>query len=126
MSRDSLGPRCAHVALQKLHRQIGHVAVFAYPVNNHDVWMLTCRPQVLPASRSPFSNIRGKRALLDACRQCRASLFTDRAISYRVDKGFDHFAVALSIGVQKMVRSDVGAAGVLFTLDPRAAFPTSY
>jgi pyruvate,water dikinase len=70
-----------------------------------------------------YLNIRGERALFDACRQCFASLFTDRAISYRVDKGFDHFAVALSIGVQKMVRSDVGAAGVLFTLDTETGFP---
>jgi pyruvate,water dikinase len=70
-----------------------------------------------------FLNIRGERALLDACRQCFASLFTDRAISYRVDRGFDHFAVALSIGVQKMVRSDLGAAGVLFTLDTESGFP---
>ena len=70
-----------------------------------------------------FLNIRGERALIDACRQCYASLFTDRAISYRVDKGFDHFAVALSIGIQKMVRSDLGAAGVLFTLDTESGFP---
>ncbi len=70
-----------------------------------------------------FLNIRGEPALLDACRQCYASLFTDRAISYRVDKGFDHFAVALSIGVQQMVRSDVGSAGVLFTLDTESGFP---
>ena len=70
-----------------------------------------------------FLNVRGERALLDACRQCFASLFTDRAISYRVDKGFDRFAVALSIGVQKMVRSDLGAAGVLFTLDTESGFP---
>ena len=69
-----------------------------------------------------FLNIRGKRALLDACQQCLASLFTDRAISYRVDKGFDHFAVALSIGVQQMVRSDLGAAGVMFTLDTESGF----
>lgn len=69
-----------------------------------------------------FLNIRGERALLEACRQCLASLFTNRAISYRVDKGFDHFAVALSIGVQKMVRSDLGCAGVLFTLDTESGF----
>jgi pyruvate,water dikinase len=69
-----------------------------------------------------FLNIRGERALLDACQQCLASLFTDRAISYRVDKGFDHFAVALSIGVQQMVRSDLGAAGVLFTIDTESGF----
>jgi pyruvate,water dikinase len=70
-----------------------------------------------------FLNVRGERAMLDACRQCIASLFTDRAISYRVDKGFDHAAVALSVGVQKMVRSDLGAAGVLFTLDTETGFP---
>ena len=70
-----------------------------------------------------YLNVRGNRAILDACRQCIASLFTDRAISYRVDKGFDHFAVALSIGIQKMVRSDLGAAGVLFTLDTESGFP---
>jgi pyruvate,water dikinase len=70
-----------------------------------------------------FLNVRGERDLLEACRQCFASLFTDRAISYRVDRGFDHLAVALSVGVQKMVRSDVGAAGVLFTLDTESGFP---
>jgi len=70
-----------------------------------------------------YLNVRGDRAVLDACRHCLASLFTDRAISYRVDRGFDHLAVALSIGVQKMVRSDLGAAGVLFTLDTESGFP---
>ncbi len=70
-----------------------------------------------------YLNVRGNRAILDSCRQCIASLFTDRAISYRVDKGFDHFVVALSIGIQKMVRSDLGAAGVLFTLDTESGFP---
>ena len=70
-----------------------------------------------------FLNIRGERALLDACRHCLASLFTDRAISYRVDEGFDHLAVALSIRVQQMVRSDLGAAGVMFTLDTESGFP---
>ncbi|MCE9529608.1 MAG: phosphoenolpyruvate synthase [Planctomycetes bacterium] len=70
-----------------------------------------------------YLNVQGEHALLTACRQCIASLFTDRAISYRVDKGFDHFAVALSIGVQRMVRSDLGVAGVLFTLDTETGFP---
>ena len=60
--------------------------------------------------------------LLDAVRRCHASLFTDRAISYRLDKGFDHFKVALSVGVQKMVRADLGAAGVMFTLDTESGF----
>jgi len=70
-----------------------------------------------------FLNVRGKRALLDACRRCYASLFTDRAISYRDAKGFDHLAVALSIGVQQMVRSDTAGSGVMFTIDTETGFP---
>lgn len=69
-----------------------------------------------------YLNIRGDHELLDACKKCFASLFTDRAISYRVDKGFDHFKVALSIGVQKMVRSDKASSGVIFTLDTESGF----
>ena len=69
-----------------------------------------------------FLNIRGEAALLDACRRCFASLFTDRAISYRQAKGFDHMKVALSIGVQHMVRSDRGAAGVMFSIDTETGF----
>ncbi|KVR35462.1 phosphoenolpyruvate synthase [Burkholderia ubonensis] len=69
-----------------------------------------------------YLNVRGERALLDACRRCYASLFTDRAISYRDEKGFDHLRVALSIGVQRMVRSDLGGAGVVFSLDTETGF----
>ncbi len=69
-----------------------------------------------------YLNIRGHQALLDACRKAFASLFTDRAISYRADKGFDHFKVALSIGVQKMVRSDKGSSGVMFSIDTESGF----
>ncbi len=69
-----------------------------------------------------FLNIRGPEMLMDACRKCFASLFTNRAISYRVDKGFDHFDVALSIGVQKMVRSDRASAGVMFSIDTESGF----
>ncbi|WP_209753631.1 MULTISPECIES: phosphoenolpyruvate synthase [unclassified Arthrobacter] len=70
-----------------------------------------------------FLNISGERELLDACRRCYASLFTDRAISYREVKGFEHLDVALSIGVQRMVRSDVGASGVMFSIDTDSGFP---
>ncbi len=70
-----------------------------------------------------FLNIRGEHELLDACRKCFASLFTNRAIAYREEKGFDHFQVALSIGVQKMVRSDLACSGVMFTLDTESGFP---
>ncbi|MGW2402328.1 phosphoenolpyruvate synthase [Kitasatospora sp. NPDC001664] len=69
-----------------------------------------------------YLNVRGRAALLDACRRCFASLFTDRAIDYRERLGFDHLAVALSVGVQLMVRSDLGGAGVMFTLDPESGF----
>lgn len=69
-----------------------------------------------------FLNIRGATALFDTCRRCFASLFTDRAISYRIDNGFDHFKVALSVAVMKMVRSDLAASGVMFTLDTESGF----
>ncbi len=69
-----------------------------------------------------FLNIRGHNQLLDACRKCFASLFTNRAISYRHDKKFDHFSIALSIGVQKMVRSDLACSGVMFTIDTETGF----
>ena len=64
-----------------------------------------------------YLNIRGDFALQDAVKRCFASLFTNRAIAYRVEKGFDHMKVALSVGVQKMVRSDLASSGVIFTLD---------
>ncbi|MFF9194277.1 phosphoenolpyruvate synthase [Streptomyces sp. NPDC014779] len=70
-----------------------------------------------------YLNVRGTGALLEACRRCYASLFTDRAIDYRERMGFDHLAVALSVGVQLMVRSDLAGAGVAFTLDPESGFP---
>jgi pyruvate,water dikinase len=70
-----------------------------------------------------FLNIRGEAALLDACKRCYASLFTDRAISYREHHGFDHLRVALSIGVQEMVRSDRAGAGVMFSIDTDSGFP---
>ena len=69
-----------------------------------------------------YLNIRGDESLLDACRRCFASLFTDRAIHYRVDQGFDHDKVALSIGIMKMVRADISASGVMFTLDTESTF----
>jgi pyruvate,water dikinase len=64
-----------------------------------------------------FLNVRGEAAVFEACRRCFASIFTERAILYRLENGFDHFKVALSVAVMKMVRSDVGSSGVVFTLD---------
>ncbi|KAL7759070.1 hypothetical protein ACKLNR_011497 [Fusarium oxysporum f. sp. zingiberi] len=69
-----------------------------------------------------YLNIQGSEALLDACRRCYASLFTDRAISYRHIKKFNHGNVALSIGIQQMVRSDIGGAGVMFSIDTESGF----
>ena len=69
-----------------------------------------------------FLNISGEAELLLAVKKCIASLFTNRAISYRVDKGFDHFKIALSVGVQKMIRADLAASGVIFTIDTESGF----
>jgi pyruvate,water dikinase len=69
-----------------------------------------------------YLNVQGRLAVLDACRRCFASLFTDRAISYREHKGFDHFRIALSVGVQRMVRSDLATSGVMFSIDTETGF----
>ncbi len=69
-----------------------------------------------------YLNVSGAEDLFEACRRCFASLFTDRGIVYRVNNGFDHFKVALSVGVMKMVRSDRAASGVIFTLDTESGF----
>lgn len=69
-----------------------------------------------------YLNVHGLSTVLEACHKCFASIFTDRAISYRQIKGFDHFSVALSVGVQKMVRSDLAASGVMFSIDTETGF----
>jgi pyruvate,water dikinase len=69
-----------------------------------------------------YLNVHGVKNVLQACHKCFASIFTDRAISYRTLKGFDHFAVALSVGVQKMVRSDLASSGVMFSIDTETGF----
>ena len=70
-----------------------------------------------------FLNVRGEAAVVDACRRCFASLFTDRAIAYREEHGFDSLDVALSVGIQRMVRSDEAGAGVMFSIDTESGFP---
>jgi len=72
-----------------------------------------------------YLNIRGESAIVHAVHRCFASLFTDRAISYRQVKNFDHFAVALSVGIQLMVRSDLAASGVMFSIDTETGFKNS-
>ena len=85
------------------------------------------RPKTCPQPASPasfagqhdsFLNVRGEQAVLEACQQCYVSLFNDRAIKYRVLNKFEHMSVALSVGVQTMVRSDLTSAGVAFTIEP--------
>ncbi|MGK7370552.1 MAG: phosphoenolpyruvate synthase, partial [Candidatus Halalkalibacterium sp. M3_1C_030] len=70
-----------------------------------------------------FLNVRGKEQLIEMCKDCYASLFTDRAISYRYEKGFDHLEIALSIGVQRMIRADKAGSGVMFSIDTETGFP---
>lgn len=72
-----------------------------------------------------FLNVKGEENLLDAVKRCYESLFNDRAIKYRIDNGFDHMQVGLSVGVQYMVRSDKACAGVVFTIDPESGFRNS-
>ncbi len=72
-----------------------------------------------------YLNISGEKALMEAVKKCFASLFTDRAISYRVDNGFDHMKTYLSVGIQKMVRSDRACSGIMFTIDPETGFRNS-
>lgn len=69
-----------------------------------------------------YLNVRGVHEVLESCKRCMASLFTNRAISYREDKGFDHLTIALSVGIQKMVRSDSATSGVMFSIDPETGF----
>ncbi len=69
-----------------------------------------------------YLNVHGVKAVIESCHKCFASIFTDRAISYRTIKGFDHFNIALSVGVQKMVRSDLACSGVMFSIDTETGF----
>ncbi|XOB42264.1 MAG: phosphoenolpyruvate synthase [Candidatus Nealsonbacteria bacterium] len=69
-----------------------------------------------------YLNVEGEEDLLKAVKKCMASLFTDRGISYREEKGFNHLKIALSVGIQKMVRSDLGSSGVIFTIDTESGF----
>jgi pyruvate,water dikinase len=94
-----------------------------YKVSNLDVAVRSsATAEDLPGAsfagqQESFLNISGEKVLLDAIKKCFASLFTDRAVSYRIDQGFDHNKVSLSVGVQKMVRSDLASSGVMFTID---------
>ena len=98
-----------------------------YGPNTHVAIRSSATAEDLPTAsfagqQETYLNVSGYDALKKACSNCFASLFTDRAISYRIDNGFDHFKVALSIGIMKMVRSDLATSGVMFTLDTETGF----
>ncbi len=99
-----------------------------YGVDNTDVAVRSsATAEDLPdasfaGQQETFLNIVGEEQLLVAVKKCIASLFTNRAISYREDKGFDHFSIALSVGIQKMARADLGSSGVMFTIDTESGF----
>lgn len=98
-----------------------------YGPNTHVAIRSSATAEDLPTAsfagqQETYLNVSGYDSLKKACSNCFASLFTDRAISYRIDNGFDHFKVALSIGIMKMVRSDLATSGVMFTLDTETGF----
>jgi len=106
---------------RRMGRDVGSGTAFAVAVRS------SATAEDLPEAsfagqQETFLNVRGEEALLRCVHEVYASLFNDRAIAYRVHNGFDHAAVALSVGVQHMVRSDLGSAGVMFTLDTDSGF----
>ena len=114
-------PRPLQDAIGAAYEELGEGAPIAVAVRS------SATAEDLPdasfaGQQETYLNVRGRAAVLDACRRSFASLFTDRAISYRAHKGFDQLSIALSIGVQRMVRSDLGSAGVMFTLDTETGF----
>ncbi len=114
--------------LRQAISQAYHKLSAQYKVKNVDVAVRSSAtaedlPQAsFAGQQESYLNITGIESLLDACKNCFASLFTNRAIVYRTENKFDHFKVYLSIGVQKMVRSDLASAGVIFTLDTETGF----
>ena len=114
-------PRAVEDQIVEAYRQLGSGELLDVAVRS------SATAEDLPdasfaGQQETYLNVQGHAALLAACKRCYASLFTDRAISYRVDKGFDHLKVALSIGVQQMVRSDLASAGVMFSIDTETGF----
>ncbi|MEA1924300.1 MAG: phosphoenolpyruvate synthase [Candidatus Altiarchaeota archaeon] len=112
-------------AITEAYREMG--SRFGYGENPDVAVRSSATAEDLPnasfaGQQDTYLNIKGEKELLDACKKCFASLFTDRAISYREDKGFNHFDVYLSIAVQKMVRSDSSSSGVMFSIDTESGF----
>ena len=128
-----IGKKCRTlISTGKLPDKIKAEAIAAYHILGNNALMSVAVRSSATAEDLPtasfagqhdsYLNIEGDKNLLDAILNCYVSLFNDRAIKYRIDNGFEHLKVALSVGVQQMVRSDKGAAGVAFTLDPETGF----
>lgn len=123
--RNATFPAYLAESIREAYNELSH----KYNMNEADVAVRSsATAEDLPEAsfagqQETFLNIVGEEELLEACRKCYASLFTDRAIAYREEKGFDHMQIALSIGVQKMVRSDKAGSGVMFTIDTESGFP---
>ena len=121
---DADWPRDTEAAIVAAYRELGERTGIATPAV---AVRSSATAEDLPdasfaGQQETFLNVRGEKALLSACRRCYASLFTDRAITYRQIKGFDHEQLALSVGVQLMVRSDIGGSGVMFSIDTESGF----
>ncbi len=126
------------IATAPLPKQLIEEITQAYKIMSKEAGVTNCSVAVrssataedLPdasfaGQQETYLNVYGIKNVLEACRKSMASLFTDRAIIYRMEKGFDHFDVALSVGVQHMIRSDLACAGVMFTIDTETGFKES-
>ncbi|WP_276504694.1 phosphoenolpyruvate synthase [Terrimonas pollutisoli] len=114
-------PRSMELAIVHAYKELCETAYFEVAVRSSAT--AEDLPQASFAGQhESYLNVKGEKALLQAVKKCFASLYTDRAIKYREDNGFAHEKVALSVGVQKMVRSDQASSGVLFTLEPESGF----
>lgn len=116
-------PRELEDAIAQAYQQMCH----KYGANTDVAVRSSATAEDLPdasfaGQQETYLNVHGLKGVLEACHKCFASIFTNRAISYRQIKGFDHFNVALSVGVQKMVRSDLAASGVMFSIDTETGF----
>ena len=116
-------PAELEVAIRDAYRDLGH----RYGVDTDVAVRSSATAEDLPdasfaGQQETYLNVHSEAEVIASCKKCFASLFTDRAISYRQTKGFDHFEVALSVCVQKMVRSDLAASGVMFSIDTETGF----
>jgi pyruvate,water dikinase len=117
-----LGDTLSHAIIESYHRLCKEHGELADVAVRSSATAEDLPDASFAGQQETYLNVRGQASLLDACRRCFASLFTDRAISYRIHQGFDHMQVALSVGIQLMVRSDLATSGVMFSIDTESGF----